>query len=1811
MNQLQALFEGKLCSSVPLESNRSNSSDSITNTLLVFGPPNSGKTRFAIDAAFKAMLHYSNSISSLKSSSSRNNPYGPVYMSVQNRISADQYSSEIINKLGASFQSRPVGTLPALAFRIVSDFSLLNHKSSPRLINGAEQDSLLRSVVYEHILHVLRGESGSCDTCKLFETYFNNSQWNTVVLNYDISNDNSSNSYSLNERNNNKNKTFISSAFIHELRDIIARLDELLIISEEDESRVLEELTNGDYSALNTRDFVERLSVQWKLGFALRSSYRNMLRKEYGNSARYDASTLMVEASKAVKKLTEIKSGYAHIPSMVVVDDFQDVTLGGFNFLETLSSVGVRMVLTANPDESVQSFRGAYPDYVVEAARNGSLRAKSISIEDIISEDIISEDCSSSFANSSAQSSKSSESAESAESTESAASSAFNNSSESSENIVDNSTFVSKQIRSNPIDLESLSRNIDSSISSLMFTDMPLSKRLWKLRAQDNSVDSTNNLSKSSSYAYGSIYHSPREELDMIVWQIKRAHLDSNCKWSDIALIAHDNDTVRLFGERLLRDGVPVRYSSVKRTLSDEPFVQGLFAMIELAQLSLRGLDDISREISVGTLTLHELASYVRCRIIDFVNSPLVQNEYCEDSSKSTLRTKHKNNSAYSENANSNIYDVGISSYSSNNAIPANMSSVENVMRSMASLNSMMSLSSEKNSDYDSSPLRKIFDEFNLLKDKMCSNSSEDTENYVVDDRIIDETNQDADENSNQNIDQNSFEKVDQNSAKSAENSENSAQNSSNTKDDAKTKDVNNSSNIVECVDLCYLLILCELCESLYDSDSLDNNSCIKDDSNINSDEDECESLNDEYCINNKAKRKITKISLLTLLHNMSPSSSHNMALSYACKLIYNLANSMKCNPTLVEPKYVLSQAWNICSVAEKWQIISLQNNDSGRIANSRLDAAMRLFSYAKEFNMTEQNMSSAIEYKPITGNLTGAINRFIEQVRGLEIQADSLARVAPLLDAVTLATPAGSAGKRWKLVWIPQVQQNVWPNVEARNTMFGAESLVDMTINKRIAKMLNRPLSIDMKSSFGISVNSKTSVYTSEQRSFFVAVTRAKSQLYISAVRNDDLVPSDFLFRYMPSQFLSDDDGSALYTPIDHKLASIDTDARSLVCVARAQLMCAIKDCDKKKIDDALCALKLLKDHGVKAADFETWDFVNKHSDASDSSSDSASDSSDVPELSEELSLNSLSLDSSSEDLTENLSDDSKLAKNVYCAKRIISLSPSKVDALWNCPVCAMLENEFSGPQKSSTSASFGTLIHNTACWASNEALLDTRYLRENYPQFIGRYDEKSEEDYVNAVKHIANTMRKYYEEIEKTSSVDENVRSRYMYLTNKRKVDKALYDIANYFVESASGSYSARNILKDDLGRVIGYDNSVDKKSKGHYALGYFGTLKRSYNECQLRATFGFEDIARIYYKTLGVDFNPRKSIDSNGNLCSNLTPEESKKLNSLRSIMGFLVGGWPTKNNEDILVRLSGRMDRMEVRSCANDNDSASDSAASDSAALTGSRANLSNSAENSSENSSENIESQITSESIRLIDYKTGIVPSEKEVFSDLQLVCYQLALHFFSSDCEFARATLLEYFDEKEVEEFLQSNHNHSKTKDSPIDKEMLNVLSLARKRNISGSMLFHVVNKNYPAESRNMAENMSQPALFAGDKLNTNKIDKRSGYSSADRLYCLPDLYVDLKPIDVDESDWQDFINLGSQAQWSLMMISRVFFAASACLVESFEREPEKEHIANCKCGTTCPSCSGKSDTVYEVRSAIEEAKKLNSELNSVSDDVK
>ena len=53
------------------------------------------------------------------------------------------------------------------------------------------------------------------------------------------------------------------------------------------------------------------------------------------------------------------------------------------------------------------------------------------------------------------------------------------------------------------------------------------------------------------------LYRSSREELDDVVWRIKRAHLDRHIRWNDMAVITHDNAAVRLVcAEMVYRCGI-------------------------------------------------------------------------------------------------------------------------------------------------------------------------------------------------------------------------------------------------------------------------------------------------------------------------------------------------------------------------------------------------------------------------------------------------------------------------------------------------------------------------------------------------------------------------------------------------------------------------------------------------------------------------------------------------------------------------------------------------------------------------------------------------------------------------------------------------------------------------------------------------------------------------------------------------------------------------------------------------------------------------------------------------------------------------------------------------------------------------------------------------------------------------------------------------------------------------------------------------------------------------------------------------------
>mgnify|MGYP002239470842 CR=1 FL=1 len=110
----------------------------------------------------------------------------------------------------------------------------------------------------------------------------------------------------------------------------------------------------------------------------------------------------------------------------------------------------------------------------------------------------------------------------------------------------------------------------------------------------------------------------------------------------------------------------------------------------------------------------------------------------------------------------------------------------------------------------------------------------------------------------------------------------------------------------------------------------------------------------------------------------------------------------------------------------------------------------------------------------------------------------------------------------------MPAFQQGQWPNLAPRNTLFGGEELADI--------MLHGRLSDDIVTSAGRENAQLAAVLASEQKSLLVALTRADERVTVSAVLNEDHVPSDFLYGYLPEWFDRDRDADAetrVYTAV------------------------------------------------------------------------------------------------------------------------------------------------------------------------------------------------------------------------------------------------------------------------------------------------------------------------------------------------------------------------------------------------------------------------------------------------------------------------------------------------------------------------------------------------------------------------------------------------------------------------------------------------------------------------------------------------------
>nr|BFD82817.1 ATP-dependent DNA helicase [Streptomyces sp. Xyl84] len=151
----------------------------------------------------------------------------------------------------------------------------------------------------------------------------------------------------------------------------------------------------------------------------------------------------------------------------------------------------------------------------------------------------------------------------------------------------------------------------------------------------------------------------------------------------------------------------------------------------------------------------------------------------------------------------------------------------------------------------------------------------------------------------------------------------------------------------------------------------------------------------------------------------------------------------------------------------------------AGRNADRDLDAVCALF-------------ATAARAEERTGG-RGALN-FLEEVEAQDIAADTLTRRAVRPDAVRLMTAHRSKGLQWRLVVVAGVQEGLWPDLRRRGSLLEAD---------RIGRDgLAEPLT-------------PGALLAEERRLFYVAATRARERLVVTAVKapaDDGDQPSRFL---------------------------------------------------------------------------------------------------------------------------------------------------------------------------------------------------------------------------------------------------------------------------------------------------------------------------------------------------------------------------------------------------------------------------------------------------------------------------------------------------------------------------------------------------------------------------------------------------------------------------------------------------------------------------------------------------------------------------
>ncbi|HTA07894.1 MAG TPA: ATP-dependent DNA helicase [Streptosporangiaceae bacterium] len=190
-------------------------------------------------------------------------------------------------------------------------------------------------------------------------------------------------------------------------------------------------------------------------------------------------------------------------------------------------------------------------------------------------------------------------------------------------------------------------------------------------------------------------------------------------------------------------------------------------------------------------------------------------------------------------------------------------------------------------------------------------------------------------------------------------------------------------------------------------------------------------------------------------------------------------------------PHDVLWAVWEASGLATESEAASKAGGQRGALADADLDAVVALFDAAERFTARLPH---------------GSTRLFLDSLAGQEIVGDTLAERAPRGETVAVLTAHRAKGLEWDLVVVAGVQEGTWPDVRQRGSLLGMDELVEVVADGAPGES---PSGNDV-----VAVAATARLLADERRLFYVAVTRARRELVVTAIGAADSEerPSRFL---------------------------------------------------------------------------------------------------------------------------------------------------------------------------------------------------------------------------------------------------------------------------------------------------------------------------------------------------------------------------------------------------------------------------------------------------------------------------------------------------------------------------------------------------------------------------------------------------------------------------------------------------------------------------------------------------------------------------